>query len=105
MKFMYGYVFLAKNHITGEQWVGINRAVAFNKHFFGDSDKVIDAVNKYGITKFSVDMLSPAESEEALIALEKAYKAKYEVKSISEPEEPAPVNVKKSRKKKTEEDE
>lgn len=101
---MYGYVFLAKNLVTGDVWVGINRSVAFSKTFFGDKDEIIDAVNRYGITKFTVEMIAPAESEETLLALERAYKAKYESpKKVEEVE--APVKRKAIKKKKAESDE
>lgn len=75
---MYGYVFLAKNLVTGRTWVGTNRSVAFDNKYFGDEDKVIDEINKYGISKFSVKMLAPAETENALAVLLSHYKAKFE---------------------------
>lgn len=90
---MYGYVFLAKNLVTGERWTGVNRAVTFDKHFLGDSDKVIDDVNRYGITKFEVSMLAPAESEETLNVLADKYAKQF-------PVEPTEKPAKKTRKKK-----
>ncbi len=112
---MYGYVFLAKNLVTGRTWVGSNRAVTFDKKYFGDDDKVIDEINKYGISKFSVDMLAPAETEEALVALLAQYKAELEkevapvveeeVEPLSEPVTEKPKVNKGRGKKKIVEDE
>ena len=81
---MYGYVFVATNTETGKRYVGINRSVKFDEKFFGEDDTLLMDVQKYGAHKFSSRMIMPCETEEALLACEKAYIDAYKAMSDSD---------------------
>ena len=64
---MYGYVFLTTNSSTGIKFIGINRAVKFNPHYYGDTDAISKDLATYGERAFSVAMLMPYEDEKSLV--------------------------------------
>lgn len=65
---MYGYIFETTNNKTGEKYIGKRYAVNFDKNYLGevDNDALSIAIEKYGRTAFSVKMLRPFESANAL---------------------------------------
>ena len=67
---MYGYIFEVTNNKTGETYLGKRYAVSFDKNYFGEveNDKLAIAIEKYGRPSFSVKMIMPFESPEAVDA-------------------------------------
>lgn len=112
---MYGYIFEVTNNKTGETYIGKRYAVSFDKHYLGETmiDKLAVDIEKYGRPAFSVKMLMPFDTPEAIdevfASMQKPVKApkKQEEKKVEEPvveEKPVEeVKPKKGRKKKVEE--
>ena len=67
---MFGYTFEVTNTKTGETYLGKRYAVAFDRKYFGEeeNDKLAVAIEKYGRPSFTVRMIMPYESPEALDA-------------------------------------
>ena len=65
---MQGYIFEVTNNKTGETYLGKRSAVAFDKTYFGevDNEKLAIDIEKYGRPAFSVKMIRPFETVEAL---------------------------------------
>ena len=65
---MFGYIFEVTNNKTGETYLGKRYGVTFDKKYFGEesNDKLAVAIEKYGRPSFSVKMIMPYESPEAL---------------------------------------
>ena len=108
---MYGYIFETTNTKTGEKYIGKRYAVLFDKSYLGEEDNtaLAVAIEKYGRPSFSVKMLMPYESKEAvdsayesMIKVEKPEKVEKPVEEV-EPEVEKPA--KKGRKKKVAEGE
>lgn len=65
---MFGYIFETTNNKTGETYIGKRYAVLFDKNYLGDDEKLAIDIEKYGRPAFSVRMVMPYESPEALDA-------------------------------------
>ena len=113
---MIGYTFETKNLKTGETYYDKCYSVTFLKNFFGESDEVLKAIDKYGKNAFEVKMIMPYETVQALdeVVIEKATKKTVKVKetpNIAEDDKMVAVKEvvveeekpKKGRKKKVEE--
>lgn len=101
-KTMYGYVFLTTNLKSGKKYIGARRSVLFDKNYFGELEEIAKDVHNEGPQSFSVKMLMPYESEEALVAGEKYFLDEYKALSDSTFYNCADEAPKKSRKKKAE---
>ncbi len=68
---MYGYIFEVTNNKTGDTYLGKRYAVSFDKNYFGEADnaKLAVAIEKYGRPTFSVKMLMPFDTQEAIDAV------------------------------------
>ena len=63
---MFGYVFIATNSENGKKYIGKRYAVGFDRKYFGDDPKVMNDIEKYGVSAFSCKMLMPYESAKAV---------------------------------------
>ena len=65
---MYGYTFAVTNNKTGETYIGKRYAVAFDNKYFGEdeNEELSKAIEKDGKASFSVKMIMPYETKEAV---------------------------------------
>lgn len=65
---MYGYVYKAENLKSGKKYIGMRRAVNFDRLYIGEDPDFIADAEKTGREFVFCRMLMPYESEKALVA-------------------------------------
>ena len=70
---MYGYVYKTTNLINGKIYIGQHKSESFDENYYGSGRYLRNAVNKYGIDKFSVEIIDVAQDKSALNLLEKKW--------------------------------
>ena len=68
---MYGYIYLTKNKITGDTYVGQHSKPYFDNSYHGSGVNVRKQFAKYGVENFETTMIHAASSQEQLNKLEK----------------------------------
>lgn len=76
-KYMYGYIYITKNIVNGTLYIGRRKLSIFDPSYLGSGKLLQRAIRKYGIHKFTVQILAKANSLRELNSLEKEYIAKY----------------------------
>lgn len=99
---MYGYVYMSTNSSTGMKYIGINRAVKFNKEVVGDTEAILKDISTYGKHNFHVEMLMPYEDEHTLEFGLNAFIKKYD--ALNDPSFYNCEKPKRSRKKRSEDE-
>lgn len=97
---MVGYIFETTNKKTGETYLGKRYGVTFDKNYFGDSDDVAIAIEKYGKPSFEVKMLRPCDSIEEVDAMFEEFAKSRKPAKKAKVEEEATEEVKPARKRK-----
>lgn len=69
---MYGYVYLTHNKVNNRLYIGQHKG-KFNDKYFGSGLIISQAVLKYGIEKFEVNMIECCESKQHLNECEKKW--------------------------------
>lgn len=102
---MVAYIFKAENSVTNKTYIGKNYSVKFDKRYIGNSPEVVSDVQKYGVDKFTVNMIRACETvkdcEMAYTAILKELNAENDVRYYNCSKSPVVVDEpKKNRKKK-----
>lgn len=63
---MYGYIYKTTNLINGKIYIGQHRANEFDVSYYGSGKYLRNAVNKYGVENFVVDVLEWCDTREQL---------------------------------------
>lgn len=69
---MFGYIYKTTNRVNGKIYIGQHRASTFES-YLGSGKKLWNAIYKYGIDNFMVEMLCKCESNDELDEKEKYY--------------------------------
>lgn len=112
---MVGYVFITESSATNKKYIGKYLSVAFDKNYLGDNPKLLNDITKYGKEKFTVRMLRAAETVKDCEIAYNAMLTKYnalsdphfyncEKKVAESKEEGEEAPVKRTRKKRTDEE-
>lgn len=106
---MVAYIFKAENSVTNKTYIGVNYSVKFDKKYIGNNPGVLSDVQKYGVDKFTVNMIRACETvkdcEKIYDAILKELNAKNDVRYYNCETVTAEDKPKKSRKKKGSDDE
>jgi len=63
---MYGYIYKTTNLINNKIYIGQHKGNTYNLKYFGSGKLISQAIAKYGIENFTIDILDTAESLEEL---------------------------------------
>lgn len=70
---MYGYIYKTTNLINGKIYIGQHKSELFDESYYGSGRYLRNAINKYGIDKFSVEIIDTAQDKSILNLLEKKW--------------------------------
>lgn len=63
---MYGYIYITTNLLTGKKYIGQHRASQFDDKYIGSGIYLNRAINKYGKTNFSCEVLEICNTKSEL---------------------------------------
>jgi hypothetical protein len=78
---MLGYIFMVENTTNNKKYIGKYLSVLFDRHYFGDNEKLLDDIDDIGEDKFKITMLSACEDIKYVDAVYKAMLDKYNAES------------------------
>ena len=73
---MYGYIYITTNTLNNKIYVGQHKSFCFDHRYYGSGKALKNAINKYGISNFTCQLLEECSSKEQLDEREK-YWIKY----------------------------
>ena len=61
---MYGYIYKTTNMVNGKIYVGQHKSNKFDSYYKGSGKLLHEALNKYGVDNFSVEVLEECDTAE-----------------------------------------
>ena len=75
---MYGYIYKTTNLINGKLYIGQHKSEEYDSSYYGSGKLIRRAIEKYGITNFSNEVLCECLSKNDLDKMEKHFIKKYD---------------------------